>query len=309
MLAPWGWPPGRSCRRREWRELYAALDCAGVAAIHPVLHRRRARIRGRRPPHRRLGAGGPRRHRRLARRHRRRLRRRRRTRSPRRRTPSCPRSRARWPPNRSTARITLSGYEGSELLVARLLIESGADVPYVGTACPKTPWSTPIASGSRPRRQGAVPRLAGRRHAPRWMRFEPDLAIGTTPVVQKAKELAIPALYFTNLISARPADGPGRGRQPGAGGQRRHRQQGAHGPDEGLSSRASAPATPPASGKAPEPAPEFRALPKKLAGARRGRQGAGDECEARIASARRAQSSPPAGARAPSCQKKMLSRS
>ena len=38
--------------------------------------------------------------------------------------------------------------------------------------------------------------------------FEPDLAIGTTPVVQKAKELAIPALYFTNLISARPLMGP-----------------------------------------------------------------------------------------------------
>ena len=38
-------------------------------------------------------------------------------------------------------RITVSGYEGSELLVARLLIESGADVPYVGTACPRTRWS------------------------------------------------------------------------------------------------------------------------------------------------------------------------
>ena len=38
--------------------------------------------------------------------------------------------------------------------------------------------------------------------------FEPDLAIGTTPVVQKAKELATPALYFTNLISARPIMGP-----------------------------------------------------------------------------------------------------
>ena len=38
-------------------------------------------------------------------------------------------------------RITLSGYEGSELLVARLLVESGADLRYVGTACPKTPWS------------------------------------------------------------------------------------------------------------------------------------------------------------------------
>ena len=38
--------------------------------------------------------------------------------------------------------------------------------------------------------------------------FEPDLAIGTTPVVQKAKQSAIPALYFTNLISARPLMGP-----------------------------------------------------------------------------------------------------
>ena len=42
---------------------------------------------------------------------------------------------------RSRAPSRLSGYEGSELLVARLLIESGADVAYVGTACPKTPWS------------------------------------------------------------------------------------------------------------------------------------------------------------------------
>ncbi len=38
--------------------------------------------------------------------------------------------------------------------------------------------------------------------------FKPDLVIGTTPVVQKAKELATPALYFTNLISARPLMGP-----------------------------------------------------------------------------------------------------
>ena len=37
--------------------------------------------------------------------------------------------------------------------------------------------------------------------------FKPDVAIGTTPVVQKAKQLAIPALYFTNLISARPLMG------------------------------------------------------------------------------------------------------
>jgi 3,8-divinyl chlorophyllide a/chlorophyllide a reductase subunit Y len=35
----------------------------------------------------------------------------------------------------------------------------------------------------------------------------PDLAIGTTPIVQKGKELGIPSLYFTNLISARPLMG------------------------------------------------------------------------------------------------------
>ena len=37
--------------------------------------------------------------------------------------------------------------------------------------------------------------------------FKPDLAIGTTPVVQAAKEAGIPGLYFTNLISARPLMG------------------------------------------------------------------------------------------------------
>ena len=37
--------------------------------------------------------------------------------------------------------------------------------------------------------------------------YAPDLAIGTTPVVQAAKTRAIPALYFTNLISARPLMG------------------------------------------------------------------------------------------------------
>jgi chlorophyllide a reductase subunit Y len=37
--------------------------------------------------------------------------------------------------------------------------------------------------------------------------FAPDLAIGTTPMVQKAKARATPALYFTNLISARPLFG------------------------------------------------------------------------------------------------------
>ena len=57
--------------------------------------------------------------------------------------------------------------------------------------------------------------------------FEPDLAIGTTPVVQAAKKRAIPALYFTNLISARPLMGVA-----GAGslGESRQRRVGEQGP-------------------------------------------------------------------------------
>ena len=83
---------------------------------------------------------GRRRHRGLARSDRRRPATSRATRSMPPRIASCRRSRPRWRPSPIDARITVSGYEGSELLVARLLIESGADVPYVGTACPRTPW-------------------------------------------------------------------------------------------------------------------------------------------------------------------------
>ena len=41
-----------------------------------------------------------------------------------------------------------------------------------------------------------------------WRRAMAALdSIGTTPIVQKAKERSIPSLYFTNLISARPLMG------------------------------------------------------------------------------------------------------
>jgi chlorophyllide a reductase subunit Y len=110
--------------------------------------------------------------------------------------------------HRVAGRITLSGYEGSELLVARLLVEGGADVRYVGTACPRTPWS----EGDRAWLEGRGVHVRFRASLEQDIaaveEFAPDLAIGTTPVVQHAKERAIPALYFTNLISARPLFGP-----------------------------------------------------------------------------------------------------
>ncbi len=105
-------------------------------------------------------------------------------------------------------RITLSGYEGSELLVARLLIESGAEVPYVGTACPRTPWSAPDLAWLESRGVHVQYRASLENDLAAVREFRPDLAIGTTPVVQAAKAATIPALYFTNLISARPLMGP-----------------------------------------------------------------------------------------------------
>jgi chlorophyllide a reductase subunit Y len=71
MLEPLGLAAGPVVPTREWRELYAALDCAAVAAIHPFYT---ASIREfeKRPAAPSFGSapGGPRRHRRLARRHR-----------------------------------------------------------------------------------------------------------------------------------------------------------------------------------------------------------------------------------------------
>ena len=109
-------------------------------------------------------------------------------------------------------RITMSGYEGSELLVARMLVESGADLRYVGTACPKTRWSDPDREWLEDKGVIVKFRASLEDDLAAMQEFEPDLAIGTTPVVQKAKEAAIPSLYFTNLISARPLMGiPGPG--------------------------------------------------------------------------------------------------
>jgi chlorophyllide a reductase subunit Y len=104
-------------------------------------------------------------------------------------------------------RITLSGYEGSELLVARLLKESGADVRYVGTACPRTAWSAADREWLEAHGVHVQYRASLEQDLAAMHEWKPDLAIGTTPVVQKAKQLAIPALYFTNLISARPLMG------------------------------------------------------------------------------------------------------
>jgi chlorophyllide a reductase subunit Y len=106
------------------------------------------------------------------------------------------------------ARVTLSGYEGSELLVARLLIEAGAEVPYVGTACPRTEWSAADQDWLKAHGCHVQYRASLEQDIQAMKDVRPDLAVGTTPVVQKAKELGIPSIYFTNMVSARPLFGP-----------------------------------------------------------------------------------------------------
>jgi 3,8-divinyl chlorophyllide a/chlorophyllide a reductase subunit Y len=105
-------------------------------------------------------------------------------------------------------RITLSGYEGSELLVGRLLVESGADLRYVGSACPRSAWNEADAQWLQAKGVQVQFRASLEQDLAAMAEFAPDLAIGTTPIVQSAKERGTPALYFTNLISARPLMGP-----------------------------------------------------------------------------------------------------
>ncbi|MEQ1615950.1 MAG: chlorophyllide a reductase subunit Y [Hyphomicrobiaceae bacterium] len=207
LLEPLGLAAGPVVPTREWRELYAALDCAAVAAIHPFYT---AAIREFDAAGRKIVGSAP---------------------------VGCDgtadwldaigdacgvarvtvdAAKAKFLPAIRGAldrlpikgRITLSGYEGSELLVARLLIESGADVRYVGTACARTAWSDADRQWLEAKGVHVQFRASLEQDLAAFAEFKPNLAIGTTPVVQKAKELATPALYFTNLISARPLMGP-----------------------------------------------------------------------------------------------------
>ena len=207
MLEPMGLAAGPVVPTREWRELYAALDCAAVAAIHPFYT---ASVREFTTAGRPVVASAPVGHDGTeawlqaiglacnvaqaqidAAKNR-----------------FLPVIRAVLAKTPIKGRITVSGYEGSELLVARLLIESGADVPYVGSACPKTPWNAPDLEWLQARRVHVQYRATLEQDIAAVREFKPDLAIGTTPVVQAAKQATIPGLYFTNLISARPLMGP-----------------------------------------------------------------------------------------------------
>ena len=83
---------------------------------------------------------------------------------------------------------------------------------YVGTACPRTKWSDPDREWLEAKGVAVNYRASLEEDLAAMEASDPDLVIGTTPVVQEAKERGTPAMYFTNLISARPLMGvPGPG--------------------------------------------------------------------------------------------------
>jgi 3,8-divinyl chlorophyllide a/chlorophyllide a reductase subunit Y len=207
MLAPMGLAAGPVVPCREWRELYAALDCGVAAAIHPFYT---AAMREFKAAGRPIVGSAPVGHdgtrlwlqnigeafgisaEKIAAAQ----------------NAFLPAIKGALAATPIKGTITLSGYEGSELLVARLLIESGAEVPYVGTACFPTEQSKADREWLESQGVKVKYRASLEDDCAAMEAVRPDLAIGTTPVVQKAKELGIPGLYFTNLISARPLMGP-----------------------------------------------------------------------------------------------------
>ncbi len=97
----------------------------------------------------------------------------------------------------------VAGYEGHEFLLVRLLLEAGANVPYLSTAVNSNPLAR--EEEARLRELGCtvlyganfddeIAALSDRAY---------DCVIGTTPLCAHAKELGIPSVYYTNAMATR----------------------------------------------------------------------------------------------------------
>lgn len=103
------------------------------------------------------------------------------------------------------ATIMVSGYEGNEMLYARLLVEGGARVPYVSTSIGKSMLTAADEAWLRAQGSEAVVYRKSLEDDQRAMeRWGFDLVIGTTATAAEAKERGLPAIYYTNMLSVRP---------------------------------------------------------------------------------------------------------
>jgi chlorophyllide a reductase subunit Y len=102
-------------------------------------------------------------------------------------------------------RVFVTGYEGTELAYARLLVEAGAEVPYVSTSIAPDPLVLPDELWLRARgTKEVVYRKSLEEDMSALDRYPPDLVLGTTPFSSAAKDRGIPGLYFTNQLASRP---------------------------------------------------------------------------------------------------------
>ena len=222
LLEPMGLAAGPVVPTREWRELYGALDCAAVAAIHPFYTASHPRVRCGGPPGRRLRPG---------------------------RASTAPRPGSRRSARAcSVAPAQIDAAKNACLPAIRGALGGDADQrPHHRVGLRRLRAAGRAAAG-RERRRGALCRhrlpahargreadrdwleAHGRRTcstAPRSSRtsrrcseFKPDLAIGTTPVVQKAKELGDPGALLHQPDLGAAAVRRRRRRLAGAGHQR-----------------------------------------------------------------------------------------
>lgn len=104
-----------------------------------------------------------------------------------------------------SGRIFVTGYEGTEIAYARLLVEAGAEVPYVSTSIGQDPLNLPDELWLRARgTKEIVYRKSLEEDMAALDKYPPDLVLGTTPFASAAKERGIPAMYFTNQLASRP---------------------------------------------------------------------------------------------------------
>lgn len=102
-------------------------------------------------------------------------------------------------------RIFVTGYEGTEIAYARMLVEAGAEVPYVSTSIGQDPLVLPDEMWLRARgTQEVVYRKSLEEDERALDRYPVDLVLGTTTFAALAKERGIPAMYFTNQLASRP---------------------------------------------------------------------------------------------------------
>ncbi len=102
-------------------------------------------------------------------------------------------------------RIHVCGYEGNELLYARLLVEAGAEVPYISTSIQKTLYTAADEAWLRARGTREIVYQKTLEQDIRALdKYRPDLVLGTTPLSAEAKQRGIPAMYYTNMLSVRP---------------------------------------------------------------------------------------------------------